>query len=303
MNTTELCELVLANIQQINTFQPLNLTTPISIFTFSSINLSNKYIQRWDFHKHTYSELHFILKGEVDYQFENSESVTVSKNQWLLLPSEKSHRIISARNDAVKMTFLFSFDAKDCNNIKTLFEHIVDNRSFVTGSIDDMHISHIENICNTLREKTPLTPVLCWNETATLIFSVIQSIYVQYKTDALHSAYSSEISTDPRYIAAKQFIKDNSIRPITVSEVSEHCHISPKQLNRIFKKESAQTISQYIQEQRMLMIKKYVANDDRPLYLVSQELGFCDEFYFSRFFTKMTNMSPSHYRDMNKGKD
>ena len=95
MNTTELCELVLANIQQINTFQPLKLTTPISIFTFSSIKLSNKYIQRWDFHKHTYSELHFILKGEVDYQFENSESVTVSKNQWLLLPSEKSHRIIT----------------------------------------------------------------------------------------------------------------------------------------------------------------------------------------------------------------
>ena len=51
------------------------------------------------------------------------------------------------------------------------------------------------------------------------------------------------------------------------------------------------------------MIKKQVINDDRPLYLVSQELGFCDEFYFSRFFTKMTNMSPSQYREINKEKD
>ena len=303
MNTSELCELVLANIQQINTFQPLELTSPISIFTFSSIKLSDKYIQRWSLHKHTYNELHFILNGEVDYQFEHGESVTVSKNQWLLLPMEKSHRIMRARGEAVKMTLLFSFESDDCSNMKTLFEHIIQNRLYITGSIDEIHISHIESICSYLREKTTLSPMLCWSTSATLIFSVIQSTYAQHKSSLSSSAYLPDASTDPRFIAAKQFIKDNSMRPVTVSEASEHCHISPKQLNRIFKKESNQTISQYIQEQRIEMIKKQVINDDRPLYLVSQELGFCDELYFSRFFTKMTNMSPSQYREINKEKD
>lgn len=303
MNTSELCELVLANMQQINTFQPLKLTSPISIFTFSSIRLSDSYIQRWGFHKHAYSELHFILRGEVEYQFESDESVTVTENQWMLLPQNKSHRIIRTRGDAVKITLLFSFDEKDSGGMKTLFDHIVYKRSFITGNTNDTHIFQIENICNSLQEKTPITPMLCWNKTATLIFSVIQSIFVRNKTEISYSRDLSEMWADPRYIAAKQYIHDNSLRPLTVSEVSEHCHISPKQLNRIFTKESAQTISQYIQNQRIEMIKKLIINDDRPLYLVSQELGFCDEYYFSRFFTKMTNMSPSQYRNMNKDKN
>jgi AraC-like DNA-binding protein len=218
----------------------------------------------------------------------------------MLLPLNKSHRIIHARGDAVKITFLFSFDEKECGSMKTLFDCIVEKHSFIVGDTNDTHIFHIENICNTLREKTPISPMLCWNKTATLIFSVIQSIYVQNRTNISYSSDLSEMWADSRYIAAKQFIHDNSMRHLTVSEVSEHCHISPKQLNRIFQKESGQTISQYIQEQRIEMMKKQLANDDRPLYLISYELGFCDEFYFSRFFTKMTNMSPSQYRLQNK---
>jgi AraC-like DNA-binding protein len=36
--------------------------------------------------------------------------------------------------------------------------------------------------------------------------------------------------------------------------------------------------------------------DDSPLKEIAAELGFCDEFHFSKLFKRRTGLSPSAYR-------
>jgi two-component system response regulator YesN len=36
--------------------------------------------------------------------------------------------------------------------------------------------------------------------------------------------------------------------------------------------------------------------DDAPLKEIAAELGFCDEFHFSKLFKRRTGLSPSAYR-------
>lgn len=41
--------------------------------------------------------------------------------------------------------------------------------------------------------------------------------------------------------------------------------------------------------------------DDAPLRIVAEELGFCDEFYFSKLFKRRTGLSPTVYRAQWRG--
>ena len=298
----ELCDQVLKVIPLINTFQPPKINVPITLFSISAIQLNNKYIQRYCFHQHTYHELHFIVKGKIDYQFENGQKTTVTENQWILLRQKKSHRISQSHDSAVKITFLFNFTETDSNVNNSFFDKMLGQAAFIIGDIEEYHKIHILQLCNQLQQKNVLTPALCYSNISTVILSIAEKIYNQTGlcitvTDNVFS------SSDQRFLSALQFIKDNTLRPITVLEVSEHCHLSTKHLNRIFQKEIGKSVSYHIQEKRIQAIQTKLLSDDRPLYLISAELGFCDEFYFSRFFTKMTNMSPSQYRMQNKDKN
>ena len=54
---------------------------------------------------------------------------------------------------------------------------------------------------------------------------------------------------------AKQFIKDNMNRAVTVAETAEYCHLSTKQLTRIFLRFQGCTPKEYIIKQRTLKIE------------------------------------------------
>ena len=64
--------------------------------------------------------------------------------------------------------------------------------------------------------------------------------------------------------------------------------------------EATNCLKQYYEEQLAQRAKEELVLTEKRINEVAQEMDFSDEFYFSRFFKKMTGTSPREYRKQNK---
>lgn len=84
-----------------------------------------------------------------------------------------------------------------------------------------------------------------------------------------------------------------------VSFYSERLNISLKRLNQILQEFTNKSASYFIQEHLVMEAKKRLNYSDLNINQISEELGFEDVAYFSRFFKRWTKFSPEKYRKKN----
>jgi AraC-like DNA-binding protein len=74
-------------------------------------------------------------------------------------------------------------------------------------------------------------------------------------------------------------------------------HISVKALNKACKTHFNKTLTSLIAERLIIEAKRELYLTSKPVKQVAFELGYEDEFYFSRFFKKNVGVSPQLFRD------
>jgi two-component system response regulator YesN len=89
---------------------------------------------------------------------------------------------------------------------------------------------------------------------------------------------------------------------LTISEISSHLFVSESKLRATFLAETGTTIGQYIDKQVLAQAKQLLATQRRSISEISAMLGFCDQFYFSRCFTKRFSLSPQKFRKIQSAK-
>ncbi len=93
------------------------------------------------------------------------------------------------------------------------------------------------------------------------------------------------------------YIKQNYSKKITVDDLCSYCNMSQSQLTRYFKSEFSTTPNRYITEFKINRAKEMFLNSpELSVKNVSADLGFDDQHYFSRIFTKISGESPSDYK-------
>ncbi|MDB5276952.1 MAG: helix-turn-helix transcriptional regulator [Ferruginibacter sp.] len=95
----------------------------------------------------------------------------------------------------------------------------------------------------------------------------------------------------------KDAIEENFKTKHTASEYAELLYISPKALAKITKTHFNKTLSSLINERIIIEAKRELYLTDKTVKQIAYELGYEDEFYFSRFFKVNADVSPQLYRD------
>ena len=80
-------------------------------------------------------------------------------------------------------------------------------------------------------------------------------------------------------------------------EYADLLNISAKVLNRVSKTHFNKTLSGLIADRITTEAKRELYLTAKPIKLIAYELGFNDEFYFSRFFKSNVAVSPQTFRD------
>lgn len=81
------------------------------------------------------------------------------------------------------------------------------------------------------------------------------------------------------------------------SDYADLLNISTKALNRITKAHCNKTLTNLIAERIIIEAKRELYLTLKPVKIIAHELGFQDEFYFSRYFKSNTDVSPRLFRN------
>ena len=95
----------------------------------------------------------------------------------------------------------------------------------------------------------------------------------------------------------KDAIEENFKTRHAPSDYADMLNISPKALAKITRNHFNKTLTNMIAERIVIEAKRELYLTSKPVKSIAYELGFNDEFYFSRFFKNNADVSPQLYRD------
>ena len=94
----------------------------------------------------------------------------------------------------------------------------------------------------------------------------------------------------------KDLIEKNFRQKHTPADFAELLFITPKALGKLTKTHFNKTPSELIHERIIIEAKRELYLTDKSVKEIAWELGFNDEFYFSRFFKNQAGKSPSEFK-------
>ncbi len=97
------------------------------------------------------------------------------------------------------------------------------------------------------------------------------------------------------------YIQQNIFEPkmLKAEKMSTHFGISFSYLGRYFKKQTGETLQQYISGYKLRLIETRLLHSDMRINEIAYELNFTDESHLNRAFKKHKGMSPSEFRKKN----
>ncbi|WP_151718964.1 helix-turn-helix domain-containing protein [Gemmobacter serpentinus] len=131
----------------------------------------------------------------------------------------------------------------------------------------------------------------------------LQAILIEMAQTAERRALSSgeirtgEIARDRRRMErVLQWLHEHYRQPLRLAPLCDLAHLTPSQLQRIFRRSTRMTISQYVGQLRIGQACQLLAQTDHPMAHIALECGFSDAAHFARQFRQARAMTPRDYR-------
>lgn len=96
------------------------------------------------------------------------------------------------------------------------------------------------------------------------------------------------------------YIDANLTGNLNLSSLADTLNVSSSYLSTLFKKETGQTLTEYINTRRVRHAKHLLESTRLQIQTVAQHCGIVDVQYFSRVFKRITGMTPKEYRESTK---
>ncbi|MFF2483821.1 AraC family transcriptional regulator [Paenibacillus sp. NPDC058071] len=95
----------------------------------------------------------------------------------------------------------------------------------------------------------------------------------------------------------KNYVNQSYMDNISLADIANEIYMSPSYLCAVFKRETGETINEYIIETKMSSAKKLLKNTKMKVLEIAEHLGYENAHYFSYSFKKYTGETPQQYRN------
>ncbi len=242
----------------------------------------NAYMLTCRNHHHAFFELHFILAGQVDYGVVE-KNISVKAGEVILISPKCQHRVSGYSDDFAKFTVAFNlFDGSPMGESFS-------SRPYRVCKMGEGLLAEVEHLLALAERRGQYRNERVELTAKSVVLGVTEILFGM-------SAQSKEEKSDDRVIKAKTFIDDNCDIFFTCEEVARYCHVSAKQLGRLFKKYEGYGLLEYIHAKKLETAKRMISEFDLPKKKMAELLGFSDANYFCKFFRRMTGETPKEYK-------
>lgn len=94
----------------------------------------------------------------------------------------------------------------------------------------------------------------------------------------------------------QNYVRQHYAEDLSLESLAGIVYLSPAYLSRLFKRETGETLSAYVQNIRIEQAKTLLRTTSLKTYEVAERVGIPDPVYFSRIFKKVTGSKPRDFR-------
>ncbi len=95
---------------------------------------------------------------------------------------------------------------------------------------------------------------------------------------------------------AISYIDENMKASIKIDEIASSIYVSSSKLKKQFRCDTGVSVGKYIDDKLMFIAENEIRKNKHSIREISEKLGFCDQFYFSRKFSERYGLPPTKYR-------
>ena len=98
-------------------------------------------------------------------------------------------------------------------------------------------------------------------------------------------------------LEVEQYITQNYDKELSIREIAQRVFVTPNYLCYLYKKNTKRTLNQFILDTKMKKARKFVCETNMKFGEIADALGYANQNYFTRLFTKYFGESPRAYRN------
>lgn len=232
----------------------------------------------------------YCTEGEGWYYI-NDQRFKVKKNQFFIISAGTPH-IYAASEENPWSIYWIHFTGEKANVFENFYNktHSIDEAS---DARFEARIQLFEEIYQNLEmgyniENLHYTTLVLWHFLGS--FRYIPQFRIINKSSAVNIINDAII-----------FMKKNIGKKLTLEEIAHHVNYSPSHFGLVFSQKTSFTPLNYFNQLKIQAACRYLDFSDLKMKEIAHELGFYDQYHFSKVFTKHMNMTPSEYKAKNKG--
>ena len=278
------------------------------------INLHNAFIvnqretDRWEEapHKQNFFELIFIDEG-TGIHIINDTQVPYKKGFIFLMAPEDKHSFeVKTRTTFTEIRFTEMFFSNksrlpDRTDWLERIEHILHHPNILPGDAidneEDREIVWFAKglIVKEFREEREFYWTIMTNIVTTILSIIARNIITRYQTEGqpVPTVYINKADEILSYV--RQHVYD--IELMKIDNLAETFNMSPNYINNFFKKETGESIRQYILNYKILIAEFRLKNTSASISEIAFQLGFNDESHFTKTFKKKHELTPKEFRE------
>ncbi|CAN5375758.1 helix-turn-helix domain-containing protein [soil metagenome] len=165
-------------------------------------------------------------------------------------------------------------------------------------NVDELSVATLQMLCEQIKTEMQ-NPDLAQYELLISYLKIFLITAARLKTQQQPEAALAVMENKEPFILQKlkDAIEENFRSIHSPSEYADLLYITPKALAKITKSYFNKTLSHIINERIIIEAKRELYLTSKSVKEIAAELGYEDEYYFSRFFKVNADVSPQLYRE------
>lgn len=246
-----------------------------------------KYDKDWHStnHTHHFTEILYITKGKGTFIFSKNE-IPVKEHDLIVINPNTEHTEKSGVDHPLEYIALgiqgLAFSSPDDPGLQVTF--------FNYKQEQNVYLFYLQQLIEEVVNQKEDYELLIQNILEILLLKMMRK-----KAFTLEETSTKKISKDVAFI--KNYIKQYFREEINLDTLAEVGHINKYYLAHSFKKAFGVSPIEYLIQTRIRESKILLETTNYPISNISTITGFSSQSFFSQSFKRVTNLSPSQYRN------
>lgn len=265
-------------------------TFPLNVFSVQKIRL----------HWHEHMEWIYVKKGRVQLQINNTIAV-LEADELAFVNSRQLHEAIPLDEDTELVAIVFNevlirnsgLDSTEARYFEPILNHSLLLPNFLKSddSICRSIISSVSRLLQEFDDKKTGFELFIKGELYRLF-----GLIIRHHPELWNIQYAARLNDDMITTFLK-YLRENSHKPITVTEAAKLVNLSPNHFCSVFKKTTGRTLIEYINLLRVNEAERLLKETVDSIEEIAFKIGFSNSTYFGRVIKKYRNMTPTHLRN------